>query len=65
MRSYIFTSDNQKELELLIALAERLGVNTFELSDEEKEDIALYGAMLEGTKQDYVAESEIREEIKK
>jgi len=65
LKNLLLTSEKETELQLLKSLAERLGIKAYMISDEEREDIGLYKAMLEGKKEDYVKEELILKELKK
>ncbi len=59
MKTLIITSDNDNELKVLQYLAEKMGMAAEVLPEEDKEDIGLLKAMLEGRKEDYVSEEEV------
>jgi hypothetical protein len=65
MGSLILTSEKEIDLKLLKMLAEKLGISAHEISDDDKEDIGLYLAMIEGKKEDYVREEEVLKELRK
>lgn len=65
MKSLILTTEKDSELKLLKSLVEKLGMKTHLISKEEKEDIGLYKAMLEGKRGDYVKEEVILKELRK
>ena len=48
MKSAILTSDSNKNLKILIELAERLGIKAKMLTDEQLEDIGLIKAIKHG-----------------
>ena len=48
MKSAILTSESNKNLQILIELAEKLGIKTKLLSDEQLEDIGLIKAIKSG-----------------
>lgn len=57
MKTLIISSKNEKELTLLKYLAKKMGMKANVLSEEEKEELGLINAMMEGKKSDYVNES--------
>lgn len=59
MKTLVVTSDNDNELKVLKYLAKKMGMEAEVLSEDEKEDIGLLKAMLEGKKNDYVSEDEV------
>ncbi len=65
MKTLVVTSDNYNELKVLKYLAEKLGMEADVLSEEEKEDIGLLKAMLEGKQEDYVSEDEVLKALRK
>jgi len=54
MKSAILTSDSNKNLKILIELAERLGIKTKMLTDEQLEDLGLIKAIKHGRTGSYV-----------
>ena len=54
MKSAILTSDSNKNLKILIELADRLGIRTKLLTDEQLEDIGLIKAIKEGQTSTFV-----------
>ncbi len=65
MKTLVVTSDNDNELKVLRYLAKKMGMEAEVLSEDEKEDIGLLKAMLEGKKNDYVSENEILKVLRK
>jgi isocitrate lyase len=65
MKTLVVTSDNVKELKVLQYLAEKMGMETEVLSKDDKEDIGLLKAMLDGRKGDYVREDEVLKVLRK
>ena len=65
MKTLVVTSDNYNELKVLKYLAEKMGMEADVLSEEDKEDIGLLKAMLEGKQEDYVSEDEILKALRK
>jgi hypothetical protein len=65
MGSLILTSEKENDLKLLKMLAEKLGILAHEISDDDKEDIGLYLAMIEGKKDEFVREEEVLKELRK
>ena len=63
MSTLIVNSDNKEDLKLFMELANRLGLTTKILSKEDKEDIALYKAMLEGRKTKYVSREAVMKKL--
>ena len=59
MKTLVISSNNEKELILLQYLAKKMGMKANVLSEDEKEELGLINAMLEGKKGDYVNESEV------
>ncbi len=54
MKSAILSSDSNKNLKILIELAERLGVKTKMLTEEQLEDIGLIKAIKHGRTKEFV-----------
>ena len=54
MKSAILTSDSNKNLKILIELAERLGVKARMLTDEQLEDIGLIKAIKKGKTENFI-----------
>lgn len=65
MNTLVVTSDNDKELKVLKYLAEKMGMEAEVLSKEDKEDIGLLKAMIEGRKNDLVSEDEVLKALRK
>jgi hypothetical protein len=63
MSTLIVNSDNKEDLKLFMELANRLGLTTKILSKEDKEDIALYKAMLEGRKTKFVSREAVMKKL--
>ncbi len=54
MKTAIFSSDSDSNLELLLQLAEKLGMKANLLTEEEAEDLAMVYAIEEGKTGEYV-----------
>jgi len=54
MATIILSSDSQKDLDLILQLAKKLGIATKKLSKQEAEDIALSIAIREGRTKKYI-----------
>ena len=54
MKTAILTSDKEADLELLIQIANKLGIKTRMLNEEETEDLGLIYAMEAGKTGEYV-----------
>ncbi len=65
MKTLVVTSDNANELKVLKYLAEKMGMAAEVLSEEEKEDMGLLKAMMEGKQNDYVSEDEVLKALRK
>lgn len=65
MNTLVITSENDKELKVLKYLAEKMGMETEVLSKEDKEDIGLLKAMIDGRKNDLVSEDEVLKALRK
>ncbi len=65
MKTLVVTSDDDNELKVLKYLAEKMGMEAEMLSEEEKEDMGLLKAMLEGKQNDYVSEKEVLKALRK
>jgi hypothetical protein len=65
MKTLVVTSDNDNELKVLKYLAKKMGMEAEVLSEDEKEDIGLLKAMLEGKKNDHVSEDEVLKALRK
>lgn len=65
MKTLIVTPDNEKELQFLRELLDKLGYPVQELTEEEAEDAGLLAAMVRERKEDYVSEEEVRQELRK
>jgi len=65
MKTLVVTSDNANELKVLKYLAEKMGMEAEMLSEEEKEDMGLLKAMMEGKQNDYVSEDEVLKALRK
>ena len=64
MKSAILTSDSDSNLQILIELAEKLGIKTKLLTDEQLEDIGLIKAIKSGRTGDYVDTTKFIESLK-
>jgi hypothetical protein len=65
MKTLVVTSDDDNELKVLKYLAEKMGMEAEMLSEEEKEDMGLLKAMMEGKQNDYVSEKEVLKALRK
>lgn len=65
MGRLILTSEKENVIKILKVLAVKLGIATHEISDDDKKDIGLYLAMLEGKKENFVREEEVLKELKR
>lgn len=63
MKTLIINTENQSDLKLLMNLVKRLGFDSRILTDEEKEDMGLLKAMLEGKKSKIVSRSIIMKQL--
>ncbi len=54
MKSAILTSDSSKNLKILIELAERLGIKTKMLTEQQLEDIGLIRAIKHGRTRSFI-----------
>ena len=59
MKTLVITSKSVRELKVLQFLAEKMGMKVKVLTEEDKEDIGLLKAMLQGRKEEYVEEEEV------
>ena len=64
MKSAILTSKSNKDLDILIDLAEKLGIKTKVLSEEQLEDIGLIEAIISGRTGEKVDNSKFIEGLK-
>ena len=64
MKSAILTSESNKNLQILIELAERLGIKTKLLTEEQLEDIGLIKAIKSGRTGDLVDTSKFMDSLK-
>ena len=64
MKSAILTSDSDSNLQILIELAEKLGIKTKLLSDEQLGDIGLIKAIKSGRTGDHVDTTKFIESLK-
>lgn len=65
MKSILITPPNDKDLEFLSDLLNKLGFEPYILDEEEKEDLALLKNMLRERKGDYVSDDEIDSALNK
>jgi hypothetical protein len=65
MKTLVVTSDNANELKVLKYLAEKMGMEAEVLSEEEKEDMGLLKALMEGKQNDHVSEDEELKALRK
>lgn len=63
MGTLIVTTEKQSDLKLLNDLVKRLGFNSKVLTDEDKEDVGLLKAMIEGRKSKLVSKSIIMDKL--
>ena len=63
MSTLIINSENKEDLKLFKELAKRLGLSAKILTKEEKEDNALYKAMLEGRKTKFVSREAVMKKL--
>ena len=64
MNTLIITSEKKEDLKLFKELANRLGLSTKILTNEDQEEIALYNAMLEGKKSKFVSREAVMKKLK-
>jgi hypothetical protein len=64
MKSAILTSESGKNLQILIELAERLGIKTKVLTEEQLEDIGLIKAIKKGRTGKFVDTNEFLDSLK-
>ena len=65
METALFNTKNKEDLELLISLAKKIGVNVKLLSDEDMLDMGLLEAMNKGETGEYIDSDVFLAELKK
>ena len=64
MESAIISGNSKKDIQLLVAVAEKMGIKARLLTKDDLEDLALAKAIDEGKTGEYVATAEFLESLK-
>ena len=65
MNSAIVTTNSNKDLQLLIELAKKMGIKTKILTAEQKEDLGLLNAIRKGRTEEFVDTEKFLQSLKK
>ena len=64
MESLVISPNNKSDLDLLLKLTNKMGIDATLISDEEKEDYGLLKAMLDTDETELVSRDEIMKELR-
>ncbi len=64
MSTLLINSEKEEDLNLFLELAHRLGLTAKVLSKDEKEEIGLHNAMVEGRKTKFVSKEAVMKKLK-
>ena len=62
-QALLVSTDNEEDLKLLQKLADKMGLSSVRLSEEEIEDLGLLAAMVKEPRSKYVTEKRIRKAL--
>jgi hypothetical protein len=63
MKTILINTETMADAKIFLVLAKKLGFNSHVLSEEEKEDIGLYKAMLKAQKTKFVSREQVMKKL--